>query len=281
MHILSTVQELVTLLKNQVWQQKRLGFVPTMGAIHQGHLSLVKESVRQCEYTIASIFVNPAQFNNQEDLEKYPRQTDSDLEMLKSAGCNAVFLPSVEEMYPNDDYLKIDFGSLERIMEGKFRPGHFSGVGIIVSKFFNLIRPNVAFFGQKDLQQVAVIKKLTKDLNFPLDISVVETMREENGLAMSSRNLRLSERGLAIASEIYKLLTDLKQMILNGEAISTSREKIINSFNKVSAIELEYLEVVDSDTLESVENTANHEKVSICIAAHLEKVRLIDNLYIK
>lgn len=281
MQIFRDVSSLTSFLDSEVWSSQKLGLVPTMGAIHEGHLSLVKASVAACDFTIASIFVNPAQFNNPEDLEKYPRQEGEDLSLLESVGCDAVFLPEANEMYPEGDYLQMNFGLLERVMEGEFRPGHFSGVGIIVSKLFNIIRPQVAYFGQKDLQQVAVINKLVKDLNFPVTVETMETMREKTGLAMSSRNMRLSTSGEKKATVIYTLMNQLKNMVDEGKPLGESKSLIEDQFSQTEGVDLEYLEVVDSDSLISISDLSDHSSVSVCVAAHVEGVRLIDNMYLK
>jgi pantoate--beta-alanine ligase len=173
-------------------ENKQLGFVPTMGALHQGHLDLVAKSIESMDFTVVSIFVNPTQFNSSEDFQKYPQTLEADLALLESAGVDFVFVPTVASLYPQPSHLRFDFGSLEQVLEGEFRPGHFNGVGLVVAKLFHLIQPTRAFFGQKDLQQVAIIKRLVQDLSFGLSIEVVPTRREKDGLAMSSRNMRLN-----------------------------------------------------------------------------------------
>jgi len=207
MEVIKTIMALRSKLAKHRLKGNKIGLVPTMGALHNGHLALVNASKNQCEITVVSIFVNPAQFNNAEDLEKYPNTIEKDTALLKAAGCNFLFLPSVKEIYPNTHDLSISFGALENNLEGRFRPGHFQGVGLVVSKLFNICQPDYAFFGQKDLQQFFVINKLIDQLSFPIDLKMVETSREENGLAMSSRNLRLSERDKSEAphSEFKKL----------------------------------------------------------------------------
>lgn len=201
MHIFNTISETQQYLKAQQRAGKTIGFVPTMGALHAGHISLIERAKTENDLAVCSIFVNPTQFNNSDDLKKYPRTLERDCEMLRPVGCDVVFAPSAEEMYPSLPQLKMDFGTLETIMEGKFRPGHFNGVGIVVSKLFNIVKPDKAYFGLKDLQQVAVIRRMVQELSFDLEIIPCPTLRETDGLAMSSRNTRLSPEARALAPQ--------------------------------------------------------------------------------
>lgn len=259
-----------------------IGLVPTMGALHEGHAELVKESVRNCDLTVCSIFVNPKQFNNPDDLEKYPKQVEKDLELLTIIGCDVVFIPTVDEMYPGGQKtITINFGELENLLEGAFRPGHFSGVGVVVSKLLNVVQPDLAFFGQKDLQQLAVIRKLVKDLNIQSRIVSVPTVREKSGLAMSSRNLRLSGREAVVAANLYRVIDSVKTKILAGEQVLSGLTSAKVELEKIEGIELEYLDIVNSDTMSKVEELSEALNISICIAAYVGGVRLIDNLYIK
>lgn len=261
---------------------KTIGLVPTMGALHFGHAHLIQQSVKTCDVTACSIFVNPTQFNNSEDLLKYPRRIEEDRVLLEDEGCDVVFMPAVEEMYPKGSKaLSMDFGFLESVLEGAFRPGHFSGVGVVVSKLFNIVQPNLAFFGQKDLQQLAIIKKLVKDLNIRTTIVAVPTVRESSGLAMSSRNLRLSERQRQLAANLYRLMKKIKSDVLAGIPISKALDLSTNELTKLEGIELEYLDVVDSNSMSKVTQIEETANVSVCIAAHIGEVRLIDNLYLK
>ena len=204
MLVFSQIVALQSFLKESAG--KTIGFVPTMGALHQGHLSLIKASQDQSDITICSIFVNPIQFNKKEDLEGYPRHTEEDLEMLKSVNCEVVFVPSIEEMYPSAHQKQFDFGKLGEVMEGEHRPGHFNGVAIVIERFFNIIHPQFAFFGEKDFQQLAIIKELAKQLNSSTKIMGCPIFREENGVAMSSRNERLSNEERAQAKVIFESL---------------------------------------------------------------------------
>lgn len=282
MEIIDNIAELRHHLDSRRAEGLSIGLVPTMGALHNGHAELIRASINTCDICVCSIFVNPTQFNNPEDLQNYPKQIEQDAELLRSIGCNVVFLPSEEEMYPDDEKtLVMNFGALETVLEGAFRPGHFSGVGVVVSKFLNIVQPNMAFFGQKDLQQLAVIKKLVKDLNIQSTIVSVDTVRENNGLAMSSRNLRLSEREVQLATNLFRILSSSKKKILAGESIVTVLTSAKNELEDIDAIELEYLEVVNSKTMTNVRKLEEVNNISICVAAFIGDVRLIDNLYIK
>lgn len=230
------------------------------------------------DVTVVSIFVNPTQFNNPEDFAKYPNTLDADLERLESIGVDYVFLPSVETMYPSSSNLTLDFGDLERVLEGRFRPGHFNGVGIIVSKLFHLIKPQVAFFGQKDLQQVAVIKRLVKDLSFDLQLEIVPTRREVDGLAMSSRNMRLNADERQKALLLFNCLTTAKKRLIEGQTWPLIKSEVEKAFEKEGNARLEYFELVHPDTFEIIDTFDPNQKSSICVAAYIGEVRLIDNL---
>jgi pantoate--beta-alanine ligase len=278
MEVLTSVKSLRNFLDQQILQQKSIGLIPTMGALHEGHISLIEASKAENDITICSVFVNPTQFNNAEDLLKYPRTLDEDCIMLENAGCSAIFAPPVEEMYPEPAVLKINFGSLESVMEGASRPGHFNGVGIVVSRLFNIIRPHRAYFGQKDLQQVAVIRRLIIDLAFDLKLVVCPTIRETDGLAMSSRNRRLSDNERVIAPHIHRILDSSKSDLLAGKAVQTVIQSAHEQFANIKEFTLDYFEVVDVKTLMSIESIGTKDTNAICIAAFLGPVRLIDNI---
>jgi pantoate--beta-alanine ligase len=278
MEVFTSVKSLRNFLDQQILQQKSIGLIPTMGALHEGHISLIEASKSENDITVCSVFVNPTQFNNPEDLLKYPRTLEEDCIMLENAGCSAVFAPSVEEMYPEPAVLKINFGSLESVMEGASRPGHFNGVGIVVSKFFNIVRPHRAYFGQKDLQQVSVIRRLIIDLAFDLKLVVCPTVRETDGLAMSSRNRRLNDDERAIAPHIHRILTTSKNDLLAGKPVKDVVTFAHNEFANMKEFTLDYFEVVDVNTLMSVESIGAEGSNAICIAAFLGPVRLIDNV---
>lgn len=280
MKIIRTAAEWNPLWLKHLQNNEEIGLVPTMGALHQGHLDLVKTSLQKTDATLVSIFVNPTQFNNQEDFQKYPSTLDADLEKLERAGVDYVFVPTVETMYPSLPTIRMDFGDLERVLEGEFRPGHFNGVGIVVSKLFHLVRPHLAFFGQKDLQQVAVIKRLVKDLAFPVDLQIVPTKREADGLAMSSRNLRLTNQERADALVLIRSLERAKTELLSGKKWLEVLQVIEEDFSKISSARLEYFALVNPDSFEKQETYLPEEKSSICVAAYIGDVRLIDNLSI-
>jgi pantoate--beta-alanine ligase len=278
MEVFTSVKNLRNYLNQQSLQQRTIGLVPTMGALHEGHISLIEKSVQQTDVTVCSVFVNPTQFNNPEDLLKYPRTPEEDYAMLEKAGCTAVFAPSVEEMYPEQPLLKINFGMLENVMEGASRPGHFNGVGIVVSKLFNIVRPHKAYFGQKDLQQVSIIKRLVSDLAFDLELVICPTVRESDGLAMSSRNRRLNDAERNLAPEIYKILTAAKEHLLAGKPVNEVSELAKNELLAIPAFTLDYIEIIDLKTLQSVEHIGPEGSNAICIAIFLGPVRLIDNV---
>jgi len=258
-----------------------IGLVPTMGALHQGHVSLIQMSKLQYDVTVATIFVNPTQFNNPEDLTKYPRKEKEDLDTLSKAGCDLVFIPSEEEIYTQKPSVKLDFGHLETIMEGKFRPSHFNGVGLIVMKLFGLVEPNGAYFGQKDLQQYKIISALVNEFEMPLTLHMAPIVREPEGLALSSRNERLSNKQKILARSLYSTLIQAKNSIKNGVSI----EKVINEAKQYLAnstdIELEYLEIVDFETLQNISMPNEGDRLALCVAANVAGVRLIDNIIIE
>ena len=278
MEIYSEIEGIREFLKEIKLQNKSIGFVPTMGALHVGHLELIRKSQEQNDLTICSIFVNPTQFNNPTDLKNYPREIDSDLEKLNKLNCNVVFIPPANIMYEENYIMNFDFGYMEKIMEGKFRPGHFKGVSLIVSKLFNIIMPNRAYFGRKDLQQLSIIKTMTKELLFDIEIIPVDTVREDDGLAMSSRNKLLSPFERAQAADLYKALTTAKTKLKGGESVLIVKEFIRNFFSKSSKITLEYFEIVGTSDLRNISEIEAGNEVSLCIAGYLGKVRLIDNI---
>ncbi|HEY8400553.1 MAG TPA: pantoate--beta-alanine ligase [Cytophagaceae bacterium] len=277
MKIFHKAAELKNYLKDVRNSSVSIGFVPTMGALHQGHVSLFEAAKRENEVTVGSIFVNPLQFNNATDLEKYPRKINDDIRVLESTGCDVVFIPENEEMYPAAPVTTMSFGALETVMEGKFRPGHFSGVGIVVSKLFNIVQPHKAYFGQKDLQQFLIIKQMVRDLSFPLQLVCCPTLREEDGLAMSSRNLRIPPEKRPIASEIYKSLL-IARDALKSESVENVKTRVKNYMAGFPDLELEYFEIADGETLLPIENISNQKNIALCIAAYLSGIRLIDNI---
>jgi pantoate--beta-alanine ligase len=271
----------------QAIKQKGLtvGFVPTMGALHKGHISLVKRSLKETGATVVSIFVNPTQFNNPDDLKKYPRTPEKDLEMLRAAGADIVFMPSVDEMYPPD---KIAHSNPplpwrgvrgEAVMEGLHRPGHFKGVVEIVSKFFEIIKPDKAYFGEKDFQQLFIIRELVKEKNYTVKIIGCTTLRESNGVAMSSRNMRLTDEERKEAGKIFYALSFIRDN-RSSMTVEEAKQKAKSIIESNGTMKIEYLEIADEATLQPVAEWNSAPKLRCFIAAHLGTVRLMDNMLI-
>lgn len=281
MTIFTNIKPLQNHLKEVRRSGGKIGFVPTMGALHEGHLTLIQRALVDNDLTVCSIYVNPTQFNNAEDLSRYPRKLEADVALLQQAGCDVIFSPADEVMYPNgqDNALGINFGELEQKLEGKFRPGHFSGVGLAVSKFFHIVMPDRAYFGQKDLQQVAVIQKLVNDLFFNVEVVKVPTVRAESGLALSSRNALLSEEKRKRASKLFHALNMVKQFLDEYPTdINGAKKQALQFLQEEQAITLEYLEIVDVANFGTVSDIRKHQEVAVCIAAFIGGVRLIDNI---
>lgn len=277
MQIFRDISSLQLSLNELRLERKTVGLVPTMGALHDGHAALLKASLAENDVTVCSIFVNPTQFNNDDDLKNYPRTFDLDTEFLKSFDCDIVFNPSVEEMYPKNPLLKFNFGDLEQSMEGSHRPGHFNGVAIVVSKLFNIVNPDRAYFGQKDLQQYKIISQLVKDLSYNIELRQIPIKRDDSGLAMSSRNKRLSAGGLKSAAKLSQTLEEAKKSIVDHKDFDKVRTELINNL-EIEGISVEYLEYVNADSLESIKNNSANNSVAVCIAATVDGVRLIDNI---
>jgi len=278
MKICSLISEMVKAMRKEHKAGHSIGFVPTMGALHEGHLSLVEECRKANDITVCSVFVNPIQFNNKKDLEKYPRNLKEDLKLLGSAGCDYVFIPENEEIYPEGPpNLEVNFGTLDKVLEGKFRPGHFKGVAIIVKKLFEIITPDHAYFGKKDYQQLLIIRHLVSSLQLPVQIHACPTFRESDGLAMSSRNLRLSIGEREMASLIYQTLSRVKEKA-GHLPVKELRQWAIKKINSNPAFSVEYFEIVDKNDLHILENWKEKENALACIAVFLGDVRLIDNI---
>lgn len=254
-----------------------IGLVPTMGALHEGHMALVETAKQAGDLVVASIFVNPVQFNNPDDLARYPRTADDDCRMLEAAGCDVVFAPSVAEMYPEPPTLRLNFGELETVMEGAFRPGHFNGVGIVVAKLFNIVQPHRAYFGQKDLQQVAVVRRLIRDLSFPVELARCPTVRETDGLAMSSRNRNLTPAERELAPALHEALSLSHHRLTEGQSTAQVKAVVTDFFTGKPDFRLEYVEIANADTLRPVGEVLAPGQTAICLAVQLGKVRLIDN----
>ncbi|MBO7469167.1 MAG: pantoate--beta-alanine ligase [Bacteroidales bacterium] len=279
MQVFKFIADLQSFLKAKRDSGLSVGLVPTMGALHEGHLSLIRRAKKENDVAVASVFVNPVQFNNPVDLEKYPRTPEKDVALLESAGCDAVFMPSVEEMYPTKVEDHYDFGAIEHVMEGACRPGHFNGVAIVVRKLFEIVEPDRAYFGEKDFQQQAIIRKLVKDYNLKLEIVPCDIVREKDGLAMSSRNMRLNADERAIAPLIYKVL---KETVAGYETMSPCEMKALalKKYSDIKQFDVEYVEIADETTLQSVNDWKDNEHARIFVALQLGPVRLIDNMRI-
>lgn len=276
MKLVGTVKDLQKELM-QASDTAGVGFVPTMGALHEGHLALVRRAVAENQLVVVSIFVNPTQFNDPNDLERYPRKLDNDLKLLKHTGCHIVFAPSVQEVYPEPDTRRFAFGKLEEMMEGKFRPGHFNGVAQVVSRLFEMVKPQKAYFGLKDFQQLAIIKTMVKQLGLPVEIVACDIVREKSGLAMSSRNELLSSEQRENAALISQTLFAAKQLSQQKNVQELS-EWVISTINKNPFLNVEYFEIVDDVKLQTV-NSWNEKNIKVgCIAVFCGKIRLIDNI---
>jgi len=278
MKVFKTKKELKTYFKGYSSKNFTIGFVPTMGALHNGHLSLVKESVDNNEITVASIFVNPTQFNKKEDLENYPRTLENDLTLLQSVSCDIAFIPTTEEIYSNTvSSNHFEFDGLEIQMEGKFREGHFNGVGTIVKKLFEIVTPTNAYFGEKDFQQLQIIRKMVQKNHLPVSVIGCPTFREKNGLAMSSRNQLLSEKEKEEGAIIYETLCEVKELIDN-KAIEKINSWVGEQFDKNPLFELEYFVIADEETLIPASTISSNKNYRAFIAVHADKVRLIDTM---
>ena len=278
MKILATAAELRAYVAAARRAGQRLGLVPTMGALHRGHLALVRTALAATDAVVATVFVNPTQFNNPDDLRLYPRTLEADTALLESAGCPALFAPSAEEMYPAPPLLRFDFGPLERVMEGAQRPGHFNGVATVVSKLLHLAQPHAAFFGQKDWQQLAVVRQLVADLSFEVEIVGCPTVREPDGLAMSSRNRRLTPEGRAVAPLLHQVLQTAARGLAQGLAPAAVQAQALATLADNPRFTAEYVQVADARTLQPLAAYDPARESVICLAAHLDGVRLIDNV---
>ena len=275
--------ELIKTIEEIKKKGKTIGFVPTMGALHEGHLSLIHKSKNQNDITVASIFVNPTQFNNKEDLQRYPRTLDKDVKILDSAGCNIVFAPNSEEIYTMEEIKKpfeFDFKGLDKVMEGKFRPNHFNGVVQVVSKLFELVQPDRAYFGEKDFQQLAIIRLMTKTFGFNIEIVGCPIVREISGLAMSSRNELLSPREREVAAHIYAVLKESTQFMPNTP-VEELKQCTIAAVEQKPQLKIEYFEIIDGNTLQNIDNWNSSNYIVGCIAIFCGKIRLIDNICYK
>lgn len=279
MEVAETIESVRSLIKAARSGGKKIGLVPTMGALHIGHISLIKAAVKKCDFVVVSIFVNPTQFVPGEDFEKYPRPLDADLEICRKAGTDVVFAPTPEQMYPSENITWVNVEKLTEPLCGQFRPGHFRGVTTVCTKLFNIVAPDIAYFGQKDAQQAIVIRRMVADLNMPLEIAICPTVREADGLAVSSRNKYLTEQQKKDAANIYKSLQKCRQMIDAGvketTEITTEMRRILQ---QVPSIEIEYISIVDAETLRNIDRIA--DKVLAAVAVKIGPARLIDNILV-
>jgi len=279
MEVAKTIESVRSLVKAARGKGKRIGFVPTMGALHIGHISLIEAAVKNSDFVVVSIFVNPTQFGAGEDFEKYPRPLEADLEICKKAGVEVVFAPTPEQMYRAENVTWVNVEKLTEQLCGRFRPGHFRGVTTVCAKLFNIVAPDVAFFGQKDAQQAVVIRRMVADLNMPLEIVVCPTARESDGLAVSSRNKYLTEEQKRDAVCIYKSLQKCREMIETGtkdsETIIAEMRKILS---QAPAIEIEYVSIVDAESLQGLDKIVG--KVLAAVAVRIGPARLIDNIVV-
>lgn len=262
---------------------KTIGFVPTMGALHKGHLQLVSRCVAENDACVVSLFVNPTQFNDKNDFNRYPRTLENDAALLESVGCAIVFAPSAEEMYRPEEMNQVfnfDFGGLDKVMEGVFRPGHFNGVVQVVSKLFSLVTPDKAYFGEKDFQQLAIIRRMVEVMKFPVQIVGCPIVREQSGLALSSRNALLSDSERVIATTISKTLSESVKMAA-AQTVAEVQSWVVDKLNATEGLRVEYYEIVDGNSLQSIEKWSDAEYVVGCITVYCGKIRLIDNIRYK
>ena len=276
MNIYKTAEELRSFVTEERKQGHRIAFVPTMGALHEGHLSLVRRALKENDCCIVSVFVNPTQFNNPRDLETYPRTLDADSHLLASIGATALFAPEVETIYPEPDTRVFHVGAVAEVMEGKYRPGHFNGVMQVVSRLFDLVQPDCAYFGEKDFQQIAVLRAMAREIKSPVEIIACPIVREEDGLARSSRNTLLSEEGRAQAPNIYRILSESRTWSkeLSPKAVIERATQLLDA---IPTLRVEYFEIVDADTLQPITRWEDSPKPHGCITVYCGEVRLIDN----
>lgn len=279
MKVFFTIKELKDYYKLSLNKSESIGFVPTMGALHSGHISLIEKSMLENDLTVCSIFVNPIQFDNREDFEKYPVQSKEDIELLNKTGCDVVFMPSVDEMYSEPVNIMFDFGILEKVMEGASREGHFNGVAIVVKKLFDIVRPTNAYFGEKDYQQLQIIQHMVRKDNIPVKIIDCPLIRERDGLAMSSRNLRLTSKERIIAPEIYRTLIKCSELSPTY-TVQQLRKYFLKTISKHPDIKVDYFEIADEITLKPLSDWSDSENPRLFVAVYIGNVRLIDNMKI-
>lgn len=280
MNVINNISEVKSVLTSFRDKGLSIGFVPTMGALHQGHISLVEKAVRENDIVVVSIFVNPTQFNDKTDLKNYPRTPETDIKLLENAGVHLIFMPSEEEVYPEPDTRVFEFGLLDKVMEGAHRPGHFNGVAQVVSKLFNIVEPHRAYFGQKDFQQLAIIRQMVKQLKLNTEIIPCPIIREADGLAMSSRNLLLEQEIRKSAPLIYQTLSKARNKV-NEFSVKEMIVWVEENINNDKHLSVEYFSLADSLTLQPIQNWEDSDTIIGCIAVRAGKIRLIDNIFFK
>ena len=280
MTVVTTISELKSLISGYKQENKTVGLVPTMGALHAGHKSLVDRARKENDIVVVSVFVNPTQFNNKQNLATYPRTEERDCALLEAAGCDVVFMPAVEEVYPEPDNRQFDLGAVAEVMEGAHRPGHFNGVAQIVSKLFGFVEPDRAYFGEKDFQQIAVIRKMVQLEGFKLQIVACPIKREDDGLALSSRNVRLTAEQRQLAPNIYRVLKESCNFA-KSHTVAETEKFVVDSLNALPQMEVEYYSIVDALTMQPVSDWADADSITGCITVYCGEVRLIDNIAYK
>ena len=280
MKVISTISQLRECLAQHRSKGHSIGFVPTMGALHEGHASLVRRSVKENDVTVVSVFLNPTQFNDPKDLERYPRTLEADCRLLEECGADIAFAPSVKEIYPEPDTRQFSYPPTDAVMEGAMRPGHFNGVCQIVSKLFSYVEPDRAYFGEKDYQQIAVIRRMVDDLGFKLQIIPCPVVRQSDGLAMSSRNTLLSPEERKTAANIYRILNESRSL---GLTVQQTHDYVVNEINSIPALEVQYFSIVDGDTLADVTSWDEAPSIVGCITVFCgtKPIRLIDHIRYK
>lgn len=280
MRVVKTISELKSLISGYKQENKTVGLVPTMGALHAGHKSLVDRARKENDIVVVSVFVNPTQFNNKQDLATYPRTEERDCALLEAAGCDVVFMPAVEEVYPEPDNRQFDLGAVAEVMEGAHRPGHFNGVAQIVSKLFGFVEPDRAYFGEKDFQQIAVIRKMVQLEGFKLQIVACPIKREDDGLALSSRNVRLTAEQRQLAPNIYRVLKESCNFA-KSHTVAETEKFVVDNLNALPQMEVEYYSIVDALTMQPVSDWVDADSITGCITVYCGEVRLIDNIAYK
>ena len=280
MRVVKTISELKSLISGYKQENKTVGLVPTMGALHAGHKSLVDRARKENDIVVVSVFVNPTQFNNKQDLATYPRTEERDCALLEAAGCDVVFMPAVEEVYPEPDNRQFDLGAVAEVMEGAHRPGHFNGVAQIVSKLFGFVEPDRAYFGEKDFQQIAVIRKMVQLEGFKLQIVACPIKREDDGLALSSRNVRLTAEQRQLAPNIYRVLKESCNFA-KSHTVAETEKFVVDSLDALPQMEVEYYSIVDALTMQPVSDWADADSITGCITVYCGEVRLVEHIAYK